>query len=371
VCSTAPADVDSAMPEAPPDFQPRIDGHLDLAFNAVALGRDLDLPLDALREREGVDRQSAMCTWPELVRGGLDVVVATLFARPAESVPMQSDTPRNASPLPEPEGYRDAEGAHAQAAAQLDYYLDLERRGVVTILRHHADLTALAAARRHVGRGAPIGLVVLMEGADPIRTPDEVAWWWERGVRLVGPAWQRTRYAGGTRTPGGLTDLGRELMREMRSVGMALDVSHLADASLHEALALFDGPVVASHSNARALTPADRHLDDGALRALAARDAVVGIVLGNAFLDGAAAREGRPVRLAAVGAQAAHVAGIVGWERVGIGSDFDGGFGAEETPVDLTRGSDFARLAEAVPAEHAASFLGLAWWRWLERSLPN
>jgi membrane dipeptidase len=352
-------------------FTPRIDGHLDLAFNAVGLGRDLDLPLDELRQREGLDRQTVMQTWPELRRGGLDVVVATLFARPAQSVPMLANAPRNPPPLPEPAGYEDAEGAHAQASAQLDYYLSLEARGVVSILRSRADLASLAAARSSAPGEAPLGVVVLMEGADPLRTPDELGWWWERGVRIVGPAWQRTRYAGGTRTPGGLTALGRELMREMDAVGMALDVSHLADASLHEALERFDGPVVASHSNARALAPGDRHLDDAALRALRDRDALVGIVLGNAFLDPEAVRQGRPVTLSAVGAQAAYVAGIIGWDRVGIGSDLDGGFGREETPVELARGSDFARLAEALPVEHAASFLGLAWWHWLERSLPD
>ena len=353
-----------------PAFHARVDGHLDLAHNAVAMGRDLDLDLDVLRAAEGRASQTGMVTWPELRRAGIDLVVGTLFANPAGRLPMQAGPRETPSPYPEPETYRHAEGAFAQADAQLRYYEHLEEVGTIRIVRDRSDLQRLRQLRAgHVG-DAPIGVVVLMEGADPIRTPDEAGWWWRRGVRLVGPAWQRTRYAGGTRAPGPLTDLGRALMDEMSAIGMALDVSHLADEALWEALSRFDGHVVASHSNARAITPADRHLTDDALRALAERDAVVGIVLGNGFLDPRAGAGERPTTLDAVRAQAEHVAGLVGWERVGIGSDFDGGFGAEETPVELTRAGDFARLAEAAPREHADDLLGGAWWRWLERALP-
>ncbi|CAN5741036.1 membrane dipeptidase [soil metagenome] len=352
---------------APPSFEPRVDGHLDLAHNAVAIERDLDLELDVLRSREGRPSQTGMITWPELRRAHIDLVVATLFAHPAERAPMQALGTRAAPPYPEPPAYHDAQGAFEQADTQLRYYERLEHAGTIRIVRDRSDLQSL----RKRGHDEPIGVVVLMEGADPIRTPDETGWWFERGVRLIGPAWQRTRYAGGTRAPGPLTELGRSLLDEMASVGMALDVSHLSDESLHEALERFGGPVVASHSNARALTPTDRHLSDEALRALAERDAVVGIVLGNSFLDASAAAEGRQVTLATVRAQVQHVASILGPERVGIGSDLDGGFGAEESPVELTRGSDFGRLAEAAADGHGADLLGLAWWRWLERSLPS
>lgn len=64
---------------------------------------------------------------------------------------------------------------------------------------------------------------------DPIRTPDELDAWWDRGLRIVGPAWQRTRYAGGTSAPGPLTEAGERLVRAMDERGMVLDVSHLAE----------------------------------------------------------------------------------------------------------------------------------------------
>lgn len=352
-------------------FSPLVDAHLDLGFNGVNLGRDLTLPLDELRAHEQRSEETGMVTWPELQQAGVDLVFGTLYASPASKVAMQptdddtASASATAAPVADGAGYVDAEGAHAQARAQLEWYRAMERDGRIRIVRTGSDLAQLAGR----GPGDPIGLVLLMEGADPIRTPDETAWWWEQGVRIVGPAWQRTRYAGGTRAPGPLTPLGRELMEAMSSLGMALDVSHLSDESLHEALTLHRGPVLASHSNARALSPTDRHLSDDALRGLAEREAVVGLVLGSAFLDPAAGRRGS-VPLARVGEHYAHVAAFVGADRVGIGSDLDGGFGVEETPPELTRAADLARLAEVVPEAARESFLGRAWWTWLERSLP-
>lgn len=362
-----------------PTQDPLVDAHLDLAFNAVGLGRDLTLPLDELRAAEARTSETAMVTWPELRAAGIDLVFGTLFAKPAKKQEMQpaasgegGTEKRGRSAGSERDriapSYRNAEEAHDQARAQLDWYRSMEAEGWARLVTSRAELEALRAERAASWK-APVGVVVLMEGADPVRDPAEVGWWWEQGVRVIGPAWQATRYAGGTRAPGPLTPLGRELVDAMREVGMALDVSHLADESLAEVLERFDGPLLASHSNARALVPTDRHLSDDVLKALGERGAVVGLVLGNPFLDPAAGRDGS-VDLRRVGKHFEHVRSRVGKGRVGIGSDLDGGFGAEETPVELTRGADFVRLGEAVRAEQRASFLGTAWWSWLERSLP-
>ena len=340
----------------------RIDGHLDLAFNAVALGRDLSLPLDELRARERRERETAMVTWPELRRADIAVVFGTLFAKPER--PQRPGASDAAVP-----GYRDPEEAHAQARAQLAWYEAAEAAGEARILRSRADLEAHLAERAATDPGRRrTGVVVLMEGADPVRAPDELAWWHRRGVRLLGPAWQATRYAGGTRQPGGLTPLGEALIDAMNELVLPLDVSHLAEEAFWQALDRHRGAVLASHANARTLTPTDRHLSDAMLDALAERDGVVGLVLGNPFLDPAASE--RPAGFDAIARQAAHVADRVGWSRVGIGSDLDGGFGREETPAELERMADFGRLADAVPPEHRDGVLGGNWWTFLQRALP-
>ena len=346
-----------------------IDGHLDLAFNVTAQGRDLTRGMAAIRRKEKRTTQEVLVTLPELRRGDVGIVIGTLFTLPHHLV-----RPPDAPPLTDRQRaltYATPEEAERFALEQLAVYERWEDEGEIRILRSRADLDA------HVldwqGGGETVGLVVSMENADPIITPDDLPAWIERGLRLVGPAWQQTRYCGGTHAPGPLTDLGRDLVRAMIAHGIPLDVSHFAEESFWDALDLDPDLVFASHSNARALTPTDRHLTDEMLRALGERDGIVGLVLGSEFVKDGVARNAPKdaVTLADVRTQAEHVAGLIGWERVAIGSDFDGGFGLQETPLEITRGADFAKLGAIAPPEARAGVLGGNWLRFLRRSLPE
>ncbi len=126
-----------------------------------------------------------------------------------------------------------------------------------------------------------------MEGADAIRSPAELAGWWEFGLRLIGPAWAGTRYCGGTKEPGPLTDEGRALLKTMADFPFILDLSHMDEPAALEALDFYEGPVIASHGNCLALLPnyaTNRQFSDRVLRGLIERDGVVGLVPFNAFL---------------------------------------------------------------------------------------
>jgi membrane dipeptidase len=265
--------------------------------------------------------------------------------------------------------YATVEKAHRLAVEQLAIYEQWAENGWIRLLRSRDGLDAHVEAWAAGDRTT--GVVLLMEGADPIRTPAELSWWWDRGLRLVGPAWQRTHYAGGTSAPGPLTDLGHELVEAMIDQGVPLDVSHLAEESFWDAMALDPALVLASHSNARALVPGDRHLTDAMIRAVGERDGVVGLVLGNEMLRTPDASAPPPATLRDVRRHAEHIAGLIGWERVAIGSDFDGGFGVQETPRGLTRGADFARLGRAAPSHARNGLLGGNWLRFLRRALPE
>jgi membrane dipeptidase len=346
-----------------------IDGHLDLAYNVTAARRDLTLELEILRKRERKRKtEVALVTLPELQRGGVGIVFATLFAMPKDALRPPGARPPSARQREK--RYGTPEEARALAVEQLELYERWEEEGRLRILRSKGDLEAQLEA---LAQGdSTVGLVILLEGADPLRTPDDLAWWLGRGLRLLGLAWQRTRYCGGTMTPGPLSELGVELVQAMKEAGLPLDVSHLAEESFWGALEL--GPqVLASHSNARALTPSDRHLSDEMIRAIGAREGVIGLVLGNPFVKGGITRKDpkESVTLADVRAQAEHVAGLIGWDKVAIGSDFDGGFGVQETPLEITRGADFIRLGEVAPREARAGPLGENWLHFLRRVLPS
>lgn len=350
-----------------------VDGHQDIAYNVVSLGRDFTVSVAATRAREGMPRPGVgACTLslPELLAGDVGLVFGTLFTLPAHA----ADTD-----LPADSAYRTAEEAHALALAQLAVYADLARRPDVRLIGSQGDLYALQADRQ-AGNQA-LGIVVLMENGDPIRTPEEAAWWFAQGVRIVGPAWQATRYCGGTRQPGPLTAEGRRLMAALEQSGLILDTSHMAEESFWQALDLFGGPVIASHSNCRTLVDpimADRHLSDAMIRALVARDAVIGVVLYTNFLLPVYERD-RPK--AAVGLDALlrhidHICQIAGDARhVAIGSDLDGGFGSEKLPRELDSAADLPRIGAALRAAGYSqadtdAIMGANWLRLLERALP-
>jgi membrane dipeptidase len=194
------------------------------------------------------------------------------------------------------------------------------------------------------------GLVVLMENGDPIIEPKQFEEWYERGVRIVGPAWTSSRYCGGTGEPGGLTTLGRELLEIMAGLNTVLDLSHMAEEAFYDAMDFYQGQVViASHSNPRKFRNTDRHLSDEMIVRLSERDGVMGIVLFNRFLsnDWAKGSPKSDVPLSVAIDAIDHICQLTGSAaHVGIGSDFDGGFGAESIPDGLDMGSDLLRIAD-------------------------
>ncbi|QBS37883.1 MULTISPECIES: dipeptidase [Thermaerobacter] len=163
------------------------------------------------------------------------------------------------------------------------------------------------------------------------------------GVRLVGLTWNERNDladgAGDGRSGGGLSQRGVAVVREMNRLGMVVDVSHLSDAGFYDVLAVSRQPVVASHSNCRALCPHPRNLSDDQIRALAAQGGVMGMNFYARFL-----RADGPATVDDVVRHIEHVASLVGPEHVGLGSDFDG---IGETPQGL---EDVTRLPNLIEA---------------------
>lgn len=363
-----------------------IDAHEDIAYNALEWGRDIRDSVYTIRAREeqaGCCYSSddgtgpggiAMSGLPELRRGGVGIIFGVIFAYPLRS----TSSPTTCANT---QAYRTVEEAHRVGREQLAYYQQLAREPGISLISNTDDLRRVLAdwkASSPDDSARPLGIVPLMEGADPIRTPAEVEQWFADGLRIVGLAWNGTRYSGGTGMPGPLSPEGKALLREMERVGMILDTSHLAEESFWQALEQFHGPVIASHSNCRVFTPTDRHLSDDMIRALAARDSVIGIVPVNFFLDGTWSRTNRfPLGLDQMVKHIDHVCQLVGDARhVGIGSDIDGGFGRDETPQEMDTVMDLAKLADALRSagykeDDIAGIMGRNWQHFLERALPQ
>ena len=219
-------------------------------------------------------------------------------------------------------------------------------------------------------------LVLLLEGADPLRTPDDLPGWFDAGLRMVGLAWRRTRFAGGTKEPGPLTREGLELIRHLDEFRIIHDLSHLADKSFHQLLEHTRGPVMASHSNCRAIVPTDRQLSDEMIRAIIERDGVIGVNFYDQFLLPPADYGKRRATLADVLRHMDHICQIAGDARhVGLGTDMDGGLGRDEIPQEIVTAADLPKVAEALRAAgyneaDVKGIMGGNWLRFFDAALP-
>jgi membrane dipeptidase len=217
-----------------------------------------------------------------------------------------------------------------------------------------------------------------MESADPILQPADVPSWWESGVRFIGPAhYGHGRYAGGTGSEEGLTPQGYDLLAWMERTGMILDLTHLSDLAFWQALDHFHGPIAASHNNCRGLVPHQRQFADDQIRAIVARDGVIGVafdvwMMQFGWVSGSASNPRVP--LARIVDHIDHICQIAGSSRhVGIGSDLDGGFGREQSPHDLDTIADLQNLATLLPqrgyhADDVSAIMHGNWLRLLRRA---
>lgn len=324
------------------------DAHLDLAMNAIDWNRDLTLSIEDLRRREDgmrdkPDRAHNTVSLPELRRAGIGLCVATQLAR----------VEHNAySPI---FGWRSPAQAWAMTQAQLAWYRAMEEAGEMVQIRNAEELDAQVASWNDADaeRKAelPVGYILSLEGADSMRSPAHLERSYADGLRAIGPAhYGPGVYAFGTDSSGGLTARGRELLKEIRRLGLILDVTHLCDECFWEALDLFDGPVWASHQNCRTLVPHMRQFSDEQLRALIERGAVIGCALDAwmlipGWVRGTTTPQSSGLRLTHYVDHIDHICQLAGNAgHVGIGTDLDGCFGIEQTPQDLNTIADLKKV---------------------------
>ena len=251
-------------------------------------------------------------------------------------------------------------------------------------------LATTAADIRRAADAGKLAALIGLEGGYPIdERLENVERYYRMGVRYMTPAWTYSlSWAGSSGDAAGrargLNDFGREVIREMNRLGIMVDVSHVSDKTFADIVETSTKPVIASHSNARAIVNHPRNLTDEQIRALARTGGVVCVVFYPAFVEpgwdeskaridaeiaplvreageratgrGSFRRIARdrvrerefkrrlpPVKVARIVDHIDHIVRLVGVAHVGVGSDFDG---IQAVPADLSSVADFPNLTE-------------------------
>ena len=214
--------------------------------------------------------------------------------------------------------------------------------------------------------------VMHMEGAEAIDANlDALHSFHAMGLRSLGPVWSRPtvfghgvpfRFPGTPDTGAGLTEAGKRLIRECNALKIVVDLSHLNEAGFNDVAAISDAPLIATHSNAHAITPSTRNLTDRQLAVIRESGGMVGLNFATVFLR----EDGK--RSAQMGWEPVlrhldHLITHLGEDHVGFGSDFDGA----EIPEGISDVAGLPNLIAALAAHgyDAALIAKLSWGNWM------
>ena len=361
------------------------DAHLDLAWNALQFDRDQRLDVMTMRKLEAhmtaETRGECTVSLPAMRQGNVAVCCGTLFAR---ALPDGFNPPTHPSHrTPQPAYARehcdasDRTIAYATAYGQLGYYRLLESLGEIKIITTAKQLTEHMTSWTPT---SPIGVILAMEGTDPIIEPAQTKHWFDHGMRVACIAhYGQSAHAQGTGFDGPLTPEGIELLKVMDEQNVILDLVHTADLAFEQALDLYSKSVCVSHANTRALVEGDRQLSDWQIQQIAKRDGVIGMLIFNFLIKprGTKNKSKQDVTLKDLVHHIDHICQLVGSaDNVGIGSDLDGGFGVTTIPAELETISDLPKLATALSAEGFSDtdinkIMSENWMRFFTQNLPE
>ena len=331
-----------------------IDAHLDLATNALSLNRDLRKSVVEIRDFERnlqlsdtPDRGNGTVSLPELRKGNIGLVVATIISRYSAD--------GRQIPRLKLNGWHSPEQAYSFAQAQLTWYKVMEEQGEMVQITNNIELNKHLELWQNDTIETvqkPIGYILSLEGADSIISLKYLEKYYQDGLRAIGPAhFGPGRYAPGTKSDGsGLTKMGKELLVEMDKLNIILDLTHLTDKGFFEAVEIYKGTIWASHQNCRSIVMGERQFSDNQIKVIIERGGVLGGALDAWMLD-SNYELGNPTSAKKLGINLEklvnhfdHICQIAGnANHIAFGTDLDGLFGTEQTPYDLDTIADIKK----------------------------
>jgi len=257
--------------------------------------------------------------------GFFAIYIPSPMAHDAPDFQALMDNPPYTLPLPTLIDHHTAQPVALAMAGHM-HWMERASGGAFKLCRTVADIRACLASGVIAG-------IMHMEGAEAIDPDlDALHSFHAMGLRSLGPVWSRPtifghgvpfRFPGDPDTGPGLTEAGKRLVRECNALRIMLDLSHLNEAGFNDVAALSDAPLVATHSNAWAVTPSTRNLTDRQLAMIRDSGGMVGLNFATVFLreDG---RQSPDMTWDPVLRHLDHLLGVLGEDHLGLGSDFDG-----------------------------------------------
>lgn len=348
--------------EKPVDYSVKADA---ISKKYIIADTHIDVPHRLLEKYDDVSMATdgGDFDYPRAVKGGLDAPFMSIYT---------------------PADLEEKGGSKEQAEQLIDM--------VEKMVADSSDKFALAMSPGDLLRNFRQGLISLpmgMENGSPLEGElGNVEYFFERGIRYITLAHSLSNHLSDSsydeaRPNDGLSEFGREVVKEMNRLGMMVDVSHLSDKAFYDVLEVSEVPVIASHSSARHFTPGfERNMSDEMIKALADNGGVIFINFGSTFVSQAsrdnydAYKEARQQFMEENGVTAEHesvmdftkqyraekpfefadleivldhfdhVIKLVGVDYVGIGSDYDGV--GDSLPTGLKDVATYPNLIEGL-----------------------
>lgn len=273
--------------------------HMKVHDNAIVVDAHSDILSDLLYSRKNGEHSSNLTKkhLPVLQAGGVNVIFVEIYAR------------------------LHPEGSLKQALLEVgDLYEEIRENQNLKLICTKNDL-------KKVQSDKSVNMVLSMEGFEPLGCDLTLLnVFYELGLRSASLTWNNRNYfASGVDEVGGLSKLGRKAVKKMEELGILVDVSHINDEGFWDIISIVTKPIIASHSNSRALYKCDRNLTDEQIKAIAKTGGVIGL---NCYFT----EDEEKMSLESYMKHLEHMIKIAGEDHVGLGLDFNGYLGDINVP---------------------------------------
>lgn len=299
---------------------PIIDGHIDLAWNKIALNRCFEDSVEIKHNKESVSitdvEGMASVGFPEIRAANIRAIFSTIWVETSESIHPSLGFK-----------YSDIDEARCQAEEQYNYYVSLCENNGYNLIKTKSELQKVLKSDKYC-----LGLIPLIEGTDFVDSLDDMNIWIEKGIKLIAPIWQKNQFGGCSELGGGLTQKGINLVRFLSRKKVIIDIAHMSDESADDVFKNFDGIVINSHTTCRSYINEKRLICDDHIRRISNRNGVIGLMTWKQKLN-----IDENVTLDDYIDHICHILNITGKvDNIAIGSSMDGGYGTESLPKEMS-----------------------------------